>query len=749
MIDLHTGKVSIIIPYYNSNEFIKECLDSIFQQSYPNLEIIIINDGSDAENTAYLESLLTDDRIIYVKNEENRGVAFSRNKGLELATGEYVYFLDSDDALTHNAIEVLVHHIQEFPVISGRKKRLVRSSDYVPLPSAKSVDTDDAEADNDDETISDDEFALGTMPEFEDVKIKYKQTFSSRERSILNLLMKREFIEENQIRFYEGTRGYTDISGLVQIFSAIDSLPQIKVRTYYKRTGIAPIMKPALIQRPIEERTIDFIQLYLDLNKKYRKNEQAKNYLDKLLLGFYRRSAIFIFREPNNFEKFFQLIAGALDCFNWQLLASQPRHIRIEFGYLKQKDRNKFRKTMQFHIAAREMRNALKRPATLKRYVYKKAFQFVAKRETDPKLIMFESFLGKQYSDNPRAIYQYLKENYPDYKMYWSIDPRFRSAFPDKGVPLVKRFSLKWLFLMARARFWVTNSRMPLWLPKPENTIYLQTWHGTPLKRLAQDQKEVLMPGTTTDKYKKNFYKESRNWDYLVSPNPYSTEIFRRAFQFDKTIVESGYPRNDVFYRSDLAERAMTFKKKHGLPLNKKVILYAPTWRDNQFHQVGKYKMDLQLDLTKLQQELGSEYIIILRMHYLVAENFELGPYEGFAYDFSNHEDIQDLYIISDLLITDYSSVFFDYANLKRPMIFFTYDIDEYKGDIRGFYFDFEKKAPGPIVKTTEEVIEAVKFLSQGNIPNEKLNEFYQRFCSLEDGHASERVVKEVILKNE
>jgi CDP-glycerol glycerophosphotransferase len=379
---------------------------------------------------------------------------------------------------------------------------------------------------------------------------------------------------------------------------------------------------------------------------------------------------------------------------------------------------------------------------------YRYLFQFISILPAKKNLIMFESFLGKQYSCNPRAIYEYLKEHHPEYKLVWSVDPRFEKGFLEKGIPFARRFSVKWLFLMARARFWVTNSRMPLWIPKPKKTIYLQTWHGTPLKKLAHDMKEVLMAGTTTEQYKKEFFHESRNWDYLISPNHYSTEIFKRAFQFDKEMIESGYPRNDIFYHPNFEKRAKVFKKNHNLPEDKRVILYAPTWRDNQYQQQGQYKLDLQLDLEKLRASLGEEYIIILRMHYLVAENFDLGSFKGFAYDFSKHEDIQDLYLISDLLITDYSSVFFDYANLKRPMIFFTYDLEEYKEDIRGFYFDFEKKAPGPLVETTEEVIELIKSLADATIPNDRMNEFYQRFCYLEDGHATERVVKEVILKN-
>lgn len=378
---------------------------------------------------------------------------------------------------------------------------------------------------------------------------------------------------------------------------------------------------------------------------------------------------------------------------------------------------------------------------------YKFIFKMVGSLSADPKLIVFESFLGKQYSCNPRAIYEYLNQTNSDYKMYWSIDPRFRTAFDDKGVQTVDRFSIKWLLLMARAKYWVTNSRMPLWIPKPNHTIYLQTWHGTPLKRLAADMDQVLMPGTDTEQYKRNFLAESSRWDYLISPNRYSTEIFRRAFGFEKEMLETGYPRNDFIINENKSELLSELKEKLNLSNDKKIILYAPTWRDNEFHSKGKYKFKLKLNLKHLQEQLGDEYIILLRMHYLIADQLDLSEYEGFAYDVSRHEDIRELYLISDILLTDYSSVFFDFANLKRPMIFYVYDIESYRDQLRGFYFEFEKEAPGPLVKTTEEVVSVIKQLELGSYtPPENFEHFYQKFCSLEDGDATKRVVDKLFI---
>lgn len=382
----------------------------------------------------------------------------------------------------------------------------------------------------------------------------------------------------------------------------------------------------------------------------------------------------------------------------------------------------------------------IKRGTFIKR-LYKILFKLIGFLPAKKNLIVFESFLGKQYSCNPRAIYEYLQENHPDYEMYWSIDPRYAHIFKEVNGKILSRFSIPWLFKMARAKYWVSNSRLPAWIPKPNHTVYLQTWHGTPLKRLAADMKEVHMPGTNTEDYKENFLRESSRWDYLISPNRYSSEIFTRAFDFKKELIESGYPRNDYLYKNNTPEAIKALKKSLNIPLDKKVILYAPTWRDNEFHEKGKYKFNLKLDLDKMQETLAGNYIILLRMHYLIADNIDIKAYSDFAYDVSDHTDISELYLISDMLITDYSSVFFDYANLKRPMIFYVYDIENYRDVLRGFYFDFEKHAPGPLVKTTEEVIHHIQ--SPREI-NTDLERFHDKFCYLESGESSKRVVEKV-----
>nr|WP_249226037.1 CDP-glycerol glycerophosphotransferase family protein [Oceanobacillus jordanicus] len=354
-------------------------------------------------------------------------------------------------------------------------------------------------------------------------------------------------------------------------------------------------------------------------------------------------------------------------------------------------------------------------------------------------VVFFESFLGKSYSDSPKYIYEYLLNNNLGYKCVWSV----RETKDIPGNPIqVKRFSLRYFYYLARAKYWVSNIRLPKSLNKREGNVYLQTWHGTPLKTLVLDQKDIF---SADPKYKENFYIQSRRWDYLSSPNQYSSDIFRRAFKFEKEMLEFGYPRNDILYQKNNDSNIKEMKEKLQIPLNKKVILYAPTWRDDEFFSRGNYKFTLRLELDKMQENLSDDYIILLRTHYHIANRLDVSDYQGFVYDFSVYDDIAELYLVSDILITDYSSVFFDYAHLKRPILFYTYDIEKYRDQLRGFYFDMEQEVPGPLLMTTDEVVNAVENINEVSKKySDKYENFYNKYCLWDDGQASEKTVKAV-----
>ena len=376
---------------------------------------------------------------------------------------------------------------------------------------------------------------------------------------------------------------------------------------------------------------------------------------------------------------------------------------------------------------------------------FKILFTVIGRLPKKKKLMMFESFHGKQYSDSPRAVYEYMCKHHPSYQLIWSINKTSIPLFEAAGVPYIRRFTLKWFFTKPRAQYWVNNVRLPKWMPKPPGTVYLQTWHGTPLKKLGLDIEEVHMPGTDTAIYRQNIIDESANWSYLISPNRYSSEIFRSAFGFNGEIIESGYPRNDILYNAS-SKKMMDIKTNLGIASDKKVILYAPTWRDDDFFEQGRYKFTFQFELDKLKERFGEEFVLLTRMHYLVAENFDFTAYGDFVKDVSSYPDIAELYLVSDILITDYSSVFFDYANLNRPIIFYMYDLEDYRDRLRGFYFDIEKEAPGPIVENEEDLFDAIDYASKnGHKSPEAFQKFYERFCYLEDGKATKRLVEKLL----
>lgn len=693
-------------------EFVGDCLNSVLTQSYPHLEIIIINDGSGQEDTLHIEQLITDERIIYLKNEVRKGVAFSRNKGLKKSTGEYVFFLDSDDLLTENAIEVLVDNIKDYSAIVGKIKRLLRPTD------------------------------LDQPMELPELNVNEKSSQSLfRGGSILNVLIKNDFIHEHDIQFYEEVEGSTDMSGIIPFILYVESLPSINIRTYYKRVRNDPISNPSLVQRPIEGRTRDFVQVYMNMLEKYGQKSVAKEYLDRLFLRFYRRQVINIFADEKNFDEFFKLLQTVANRVDKVQISSQPSHIRKELNQLRNGNKEKFKKGLQFHIEARDFKNAIKGFTRLKRYIYKK---FFIKRPMKDNYIIFESFLGKNYSDSPRNIYEYIVENNLDYQCIWVFNDKNRKI--PGNAKIVKRFSLAYYYYFAVSKYWVNNMRQPLHLVKRPGNVFLETWHGTPLKKLVFDMRDVY---SANPRYKRDFYMQSRAWDYLLSPNGYSSEVFRSAFKFDKEMLEYGYPRNDILYSPDKEERAARVKESIGIPKGKKVVLYAPTWRDDDFYEPGKYKFQLQLDLHKMKERLGDDYVVALRMHYFIADDINVESLDGFAFNLSKYDDIAELYLISDILITDYSSVFFDYANLKRPILFFTYDLEKYRDQLRGFYLDFENDVPGPLLRTSDDVIEAIANIDQLKKDYSKRYEvFYERFCGWHDGKSTEKVVKRVFLEN-
>lgn len=702
-------KISIIIPIYNTTEFLEECIGAVIDQTYKNIEVLLINDGSNEECTEKIIELSERDKRIIVHHfTMNKGVGIARNFGLEQATGQYVYFLDSDDMIPKNTLEQLVMNIGDSDLISGEIK----------------IITKDPKNGEKNRTV---------------VK-ESRQTKQFENSSALHRLILKSFIVNHQIGFDEDVVCYSDLKFMAGIIRNIKEALFLSKCLYYKRLRNDPISNPSLIQSNEALVISDFLTVYNRLRKNASPNEDGY-FLDQQFLELFKNTITPYVYQNEDIHSFFEQLNTAALYIDKIQLSKLPKMIRTEIKALEKGQKKRFVRLIKMQMGFMLFKQNYKSRQKLYLQMYRKLFMRMPLKE---KTIVFESFLGKNYSDSPKYIYEYMVRNNMDYKYVWIFNEKGRQI--PGNAKQVKRASFAYYYYLGTSKFWVSNSRMPKFLNKREGNIFIQTWHGTPLKKLVFDMKDIY---SANPDYKKDFYEQSRRWDYLVSPNQYSSDIFRSAFKYDKEMLEFGYPRNDILYDQNRNQMAESIKRRLNIPLDKEIILYAPTWRDDEFYETGKYKFDLKLDLGKLYEELGDKYIILLRMHYFIADNIDTAGYENFAYNLSKYDDISELYLISDLLITDYSSVFFDYANLQRPILFFTYDLEKYRDTLRGFYIDIEKEVPGPLLKTSEEVIQAIKHI--GDIQEQyklRYQMFYEKFCNWDDGRASDQIVKHVFCKH-
>lgn len=375
----------------------------------------------------------------------------------------------------------------------------------------------------------------------------------------------------------------------------------------------------------------------------------------------------------------------------------------------------------------------------------------------DSKKVFFESFGGRSFSCSPKALYLAMLQDsrFDDYEFVWCFKGQntvnnYRKMTVFSRATVVQRGSSEYFEALASAKTLILNTRLPEYvMPKPDQ-VFVQCWHGTPLKRLGYDVKiETANALNTTSELAERFGMDCRKWTYLLSPSTYTSQHLADAFGLPEnrrasTILQLGYPRNDALAQAacdgnDRLVREMKFRM--GIPDNKKVLLYAPTWRDDSYKAGVGYTFDYLIDFDTLQRALGKDWVVLFRPHYYIANSFDFSAYRGFVYDASNVDDINDLYLISDALVTDYSSVMFDYSILRRPMFFFVPDKKHYAADIRGFYFDFSK-VPGPQSTTTTQLIDDVRHIGDyWHRFGETYDEFTDTFCPIDDGHATERVL--------
>ncbi|MFG1922832.1 CDP-glycerol glycerophosphotransferase family protein [Cryptosporangium sp. NPDC048952] len=349
--------------------------------------------------------------------------------------------------------------------------------------------------------------------------------------------------------------------------------------------------------------------------------------------------------------------------------------------------------------------------------------------------VVYNSFSGR-YSCNPRAVYERLRDVRPDWEHRWLAAPARRADFPP-DVETVPFGGAECVAALEDADLVISNDHLALDWQKRPGTRYVQTWHGTPLKRIHHDVRWAPEGRLET------LSKDVARWDDLLSPNRASTPRLRRAFGFSGPIHETGYPRNDLLSSPDGDKVRADLRASLGIADSTTAVLYTPTWRDDQvFLAGGRPDFALRLDPATFTDVLGGDHALLLRTHSLVTHRLDPAEHRSLI-DVSDYPDIRDLYLAVDVLITDYSSTMFDFAVTGKPLLFYAYDLDDYRDRLRGFYFDLTADPPGPVLRTEEQVLAALAALDAVVTRYQSAyDRFRATFCHADDGHAADRVVE-------
>ena len=678
--------LSIIIPFNREERYLKDCLDSLSQQNLTDSEIILIVNGYGGNIDDFLKDY-SNLNIITKTFDNEMNVGKARNEGLRIAQGEYVYFIDSDDYLYEDGLAKLIDVAlkSDADFINGERINTAFIRDRF----------------NEQKAVVNETFLL--KEEKTDMQYSIELLVGTKTNkleilSALHSLIKRDIIEN--VFFDEDIRYFSDYGFILEVVKNANTFIGVEKAVYAKRSHDDPYNYPSLTQEEKENGFLMHCQAY-ENSVNYvnqvdgEKFKELKFFFSRKMLIYYKRKFANRFYSSDNdqwrneFYDAMQKISKDFDTTGRGYL------LKKEVTALQNNDKASLRKYIKRRARINMLKKIFKSRWKFKTAIYKK---FYNKRPIQENKIIFSSFLGKYYSDSPKYLYEYLYKNFGDeFEFVWILNDT-KVKIP--GNPkIVKRFSFEYYKEIATSKYWVTNGRQAKRLKKRDEQIIVSTWHGTPLKRLGLDIGNIH---TMNPNIKKDYIKVGRTWEYLISPNRYTTDILKSSFAYDEgEILEYGYPRNDILYNAT-EEDILKIKDNLNIPTNKKIILYAPTWRDDEYIDVGQINFELKLDLARLQEELSDEYIILVRTHYFIANQLDLSPYKGFAFDVCDYDDIAELYLISDILITDYSSVFFDYANLKRPILFFTYDLEKYENVLRGFYIDIHTE--GNVILTWEAV---------------------------------------------
>ncbi|MDT0611099.1 bifunctional glycosyltransferase/CDP-glycerol:glycerophosphate glycerophosphotransferase [Streptomyces lancefieldiae] len=715
-------RFSVVIPVFKVEGYLRECLDSVLEQSFRDIELIVVNDCSPDSCGAIIDEYAArDERVKAVHLPENVGLGRARNTGLERARGDYVLFLDSDDSYLPGLLQALAARLDAVGDLDILAFDHVRTHWWGRGDRSKAADLI--------ERAGTDVFRLKDRPE-------YLRLFLV----AWNKAFRREFFLEQGFQYAPGLYEDAPVTFMAMVTAErIGCLNRVGVAYRQRRQG-------AITKTP-GRKHFDIFTQYEGLFAFLAERPELV-WAQSLLFERAVYHMLFALKRPERVR-----VADRREFFD-RTSDFYAEHLPAGFTlpegstgvYMRALAKRSYRAYQATELAERVTKagpsKVLKARTKVGKRAYAGMYTVQRRGSLDPNLAVYTSYWDRLPSCNPLAVFDKAKELAPEVHGVWVVREELADQVPD-GIDHVLRDSRRYWEVMARARYFVNNVNFPDSIVKRPGQFHLQTHHGTPLKRMGIDQRGFPAAARGMD-FDRLLARVDR-WDLSVSSNQHSTRQWKRAYPGTYETLHAGYPRNDRYYRSS-AEDVAAIRARLGIAPGKTALLYAPTHRD--------YRTDWtpSFDLARLAKALGDDFVLLVRTHYLYGRNPELSDLaeQGAVIDVSRHPVVEDLCLAADALIADYSSLTFDYANLDRPVVIYADDWKVYS-QVRGVTFDLLSgrpgDTPGSVATTEDELVDTFRSGRWRGPEAATLRAaFRERFCQYDDGHAAERVVRRFFL---
>ena len=716
-----TPTVSVIVPMYNVERYIKICIDSILAQTFQDFEVIIVDDASPDNSYNICQKLYGDnEKIRIVRHEKNEGLGPARNTGIEYARGEYICFVDSDDAILPNALEILYDAAEK----SGAE--IVHTSQYYETTQ------------DDDKSLNADKFTLEKDPHqvegfittdifyrWENCWQHWEDANGIRSMAVLNFC-RRDIFEEYPLQF-ESIISEDELF-FFEVLTYVEKFFVINHPLYIYRRRENSIMKSKNPQRLAQGIlaflvSIDKMKFVMSRFSELRDESSLQEYF------IYKLFDIFWF---NHIKPFYE---NGLNVQSRLLIDELFQKI---FGANATFIKYFFHNANDYCLRFKNLLPQYEKLYSERQIINNEVVKILDFCPMVKNKLVFFNFNGKGYGCNPKYIAEeILRQNLP-YDLVWLVND-INEPMPEK-IRKVQLDSIGATYELSTAKVIISNTKNSLPFTKKKDQFFIMTWHGDPgfaFKEIEGQCEEQLHPA-----YLAESKQNSAITDLMITSTDKGFDIMRNYFWYDGEIMKSGLPRNDILF--NYTEKFVAdMKNRLNIPLENKVLMYAPTFRDsNHKRAMEMYSFDTEKLLTTVQKKFGGEWTLLLRFHpvvvYLgIAE--KLFKTSSNVIDVTKYSDPQELACLADMAISDYSSIIYDFLLMNKPVFIFAKDIDTYPKERRLKPIFFE--LPIEKNKTEDELIDFIKNFDAKSYKT-KIKEFMSKTFELyDDGHASERIV--------